>query len=106
VSGEGAALGGAVRAHFGAAPPEVLGVAVSGGSDSLALLHILDDWREEGGPALRVATVDHGLRPEAGAEAAQVARICAGLGIGHDSLRWDGQGATCPMRRGARATGC
>jgi tRNA(Ile)-lysidine synthase len=102
VSGEGAALGGAVRAHFGAAPPEVLGVAVSGGSDSLALLHILDDWREEGGPALRVATVDHGLRPEAGAEAAQVARVCAGLGIGHDSLRWDGQGARGNLPDAAR----
>ena len=92
----------ALRAHFGAAPPATLGVAVSGGSDSLALLHLLHDWREGGGPALRVATVDHGLRAGAKTEAAQVARVCAGLGIGHDILRWDGQGARGNLPDAAR----
>jgi len=92
----------ALRAHFGAAPPARLGVAVSGGSDSLALLYLLHDWQGGGGPALRVATVDHGLRPEAGAEAAQVARLCAGLGIGHDILRWDGAAARGNLPDAAR----
>ncbi|MBC7132945.1 MAG: tRNA lysidine(34) synthetase TilS [Roseovarius sp.] len=87
MTGEGPAHG-TVAAYFAPAPPSVLGVAVSGGSDSLALLHLLHDWRGAGGPALRVATVDHGLRPEAAAEAAAVARLCAGLGIGQDTLRW------------------
>lgn len=84
---------GAVADHFAPAPPRVLGVAVSGGSDSLALLHLLNDWRATGGPLLRVATVDHRLRAEAAAEAAGVARLCAGLGVAHDTLHWTDQEA-------------
>ncbi|SEM61255.1 tRNA(Ile)-lysidine synthase [Roseovarius tolerans] len=76
--------------HFHPGVPGVIGVAVSGGSDSLALLYLLDEWRRDGGPDLRAATVDHGLRAEAAAEAAEVARICAGLGIAHDALTWGG----------------
>lgn len=85
--------------------PDRLGVAVSGGSDSLALLHLLDDWRQVGGPALCVATVDHGLRPEAAAEAAMVARICEGLGLDHRVLTWrdwDGRGNLPAAARQAR----
>ena len=91
---------GAVADHFAPVPPPRLGVAVSGGSDSLALLHLLNDWRGAGGPALRVATVDHGLRPESAAEAAAVARICAALGLAHDTLRWHGEegGGNLPDR--------
>jgi tRNA(Ile)-lysidine synthase len=91
---DGAApLLGALRAHFGANPPARLGVAVSGGSDSLALLHLLSDWRATGGPELRVATVDHRLRAEAADEAAQVARISTALGLAHDTLYWAGHTA-------------
>lgn len=88
MSGGAGPLRAAVAAHFAPAPPARLGIAVSGGSDSVALLHLLDDWRRTGGPPLRVATVDHGLRPEAAAEAAGVARLCAGLGLEHDTLPW------------------
>lgn len=61
-----------------------LGVAVSGGPDSLALLllaHAALLGRVE------AATVDHGLRAESADEAAEVARICAALGIPHATLR-------------------
>ncbi len=88
-----APLLGALRAHFGANPPARLGVAVSGGSDSLALLHLLHDWRATGGPELCVTTVDHGLRAEAADEAAQVAQICTGLGLAHETLHWAGSAA-------------
>lgn len=88
MSGDAGPLLAAVAAHFAPVPPARLGIAVSGGSDSLALLHLLEDWRRAGGPALRVATVDHGLRPAAAAEAAEVARLCSGLGLDHDTLRW------------------
>lgn len=63
-----------------------LGLAVSGGPDSLALLvlaHAALPGRVE------TATVDHGLRPEAGAEAAEVARVCEALGVPHAILPVD-----------------
>jgi tRNA(Ile)-lysidine synthase len=56
-------------------------VAVSGGADSLALLHALRalagprDWR------LAVVTVDHGLRPGSAADAAFVADHAKALGL-------------------------
>ncbi|MEM6481297.1 MAG: ATP-binding protein, partial [Pseudomonadota bacterium] len=46
-----------------------LGVAVSGGSDSLALLVLLAEWGQRYGRPIYAATVDHGLRPEASDEA-------------------------------------
>ncbi|MGB3556816.1 MAG: tRNA lysidine(34) synthetase TilS [Jannaschia sp.] len=58
------------------------GVAVSGGADSLALLLLAHDR----GWVLRAVTVDHGLRPEARAEAIWVGEICAPRGIAHDIL--------------------
>ena len=91
--------------HFAPDRPGILGVAVSGGGDSLALLHLLHDWRSAGGPDLRVATVDHGLRQDAAFEAAGVARICAGLSVAHDTLDWrgwDGAGNLPDRARRAR----
>lgn len=60
-----------------------LGLAVSGGPDSLALLllaHATLPGRVE------VATVDHGLRPESAREAADVARLCEQLVVPHVTL--------------------
>lgn len=67
-------------------------IAVSGGPDSTALLWLAARWRaaRAGGPRLSAATVDHGLRPEAAAEAEAVARLCAGLGLPHRTLAWEG----------------
>lgn len=63
-----------------------LGVAVSGGGDSIALLHIVRDW--SCGRRILVATVDHGLRPESAEEAAQVHRIAKSMGLRHVTLLW------------------
>jgi tRNA(Ile)-lysidine synthase len=90
-----------------------LGLAVSGGGDSVALLHLA----VEAGLTVTVATVDHGLRPEAVAECAAVAEACAALGVAHEVLRWrwDGRGnLQDAARRGrlalladwAKARGC
>jgi tRNA(Ile)-lysidine synthase len=67
-----------------------LGIAVSGGSDSMALMHLLVEWRaaRRRAPALSVLTVDHGLRPESLAEAEAVGRAAAALGLPHTILRW------------------
>lgn len=65
-----------------------LGVAVSGGSDSLGLLHLASDWGNAHGRTVFAATVDHGLRDEAAAEAARVGEICADLGVAHRVLKW------------------
>ncbi|UYH56313.1 tRNA lysidine(34) synthetase TilS [Qipengyuania sp. SS22] len=51
-----------------------MGLAVSGGPDSMALLALAQEMLGDG---IEVATVDHGLRPEAAEECAVVARVCA-----------------------------
>ncbi len=67
-------------------PPGKIGVAVSGGPDSLALL-LLAHAAYPGG--VEAATVDHGLRPESAAEAAWVGQVCADLGLTHATLTLD-----------------
>lgn len=63
---------------------DALAVAVSGGADSFALLHAVV---EAGWPVIAL-TVDHGLRPDAAAEAARVANWCATRNIPHETLVW------------------
>lgn len=79
-----------------------LGVAVSGGSDSLALLYLLHDWASMRGIAIKAATVDHALRPEARAEAEHVAKLCETHGIAHDILTWDPSNHTGNLSMAAR----
>jgi tRNA(Ile)-lysidine synthase len=61
-----------------------LGIAVSGGPDSLALLLLAQAAFPK---RVEAATVDHGLRPESAAEADFVAAICKGLAVVHATLR-------------------
>ncbi|WP_114520666.1 tRNA lysidine(34) synthetase TilS [Altererythrobacter sp. ZODW24] len=60
-----------------------LGLAVSGGPDSMALLLLAHGAIPD---AIEVATVDHGLRSEAAGEAEMVADLCAELGVEHRIL--------------------
>ncbi|WP_298843136.1 tRNA lysidine(34) synthetase TilS [uncultured Roseobacter sp.] len=88
-----------------AGPGGPLGVAVSGGSDSVALLHLLAGHAPVRDAGLSCVTVDHGLRPEAAEEAAFVSQLCSGLGIAHQTLQWrgwDGKGNTQDAARQAR----
>jgi tRNA(Ile)-lysidine synthase len=63
-------------------------VAVSGGSDSTALLLLLHAWAGAEGRALHAVTVDHALRPESANETAKVSRLCQERDIPHDILCW------------------
>ncbi|MEO0751802.1 MAG: tRNA lysidine(34) synthetase TilS [Pseudomonadota bacterium] len=83
-----APLHAALRGFFADTSPDHIAVAISGGSDSLALLSLLQEWRAEGGPRLSAVTVDHGLRPQSSEEAAHVARLCAAWDVPHDTLLW------------------
>lgn len=73
-----------------AAPPGPVGVAVSGGGDSVALLLLAQDWAAREEREIAAVTVDHRLRPDSAAEAAAVAALCAGRGIAHEILVWEG----------------
>jgi tRNA(Ile)-lysidine synthase len=69
-------------------PGAKLGLAVSGGPDSLAMLLLAAAARPGG---VEAATVDHGLRPESRSEAEAVASLCETLGVPHATLaiEWD-----------------
>jgi len=93
----------AVRAWFGAAPPAKLGIALSGGGDSVALLHILARCFDPGQVRLFAATVDHGLRDGSAREAEDAGRQAEALGVPHTILRWRGWDGTGNLQEAARA---
>lgn len=100
-----------------AAPPETLAdfspllrarhvaLAVSGGSDSMALLRLAGHWAATHHPNLRltVLTVDHGLRAASAEEAAAVARWASALQLSHHVLRWEGPKPEAGLQARARA---
>ena len=80
-------------------------LAVSGGPDSTALMWLAARWRKRHrhGPKLMAVTVDHGLRPAARREAADVKRLAKRLGIAHRTLRWTGRKPATGLQEKARA---
>ncbi|MDB5561083.1 MAG: tilS [Hyphomicrobiales bacterium] len=81
-----------------------LGLAVSGGPDSLALMLLVARWRQQLAqpPAIFVYTVDHALRQEAAGEAAMVVREAERLGLPARALRWDGEKPMTGVSEAAR----
>jgi tRNA(Ile)-lysidine synthase len=79
-------------------PDTAIGIAVSGGPDSVALLLLAAEAR----PHLEAATVDHALRPESRAEAEMVASLCERVGVPHTILtaNWSEKPATAIQERG------
>ena len=90
-------------AAFGPITSPVI-LAVSGGSDSTALMHLAA--QKFHADQLYVVSVDHGLRPEAKDEISQVAQQAAKLGLHHQiaNWHWDGQGNLQASARSGRWT--
>ena len=80
-------------------------LAVSGGSDSVALMHLAAAWsrRHDAVPKLTVLSVDHGLRRDAAHEAATVARWARDAGLAHATLQWTAEKPASGLQAAARA---
>ncbi len=68
--------------------PAALGVAVSGGSDSLSLLYLINSWSNKKNLKIIILTVDHNLRNGSADEALYVGKLCNKLGLIHKTLFW------------------
>jgi tRNA(Ile)-lysidine synthase len=84
------------------APYRSLLLAVSGGPDSVALMLLCADWPDRVAHEIAVATVDHGLRTGARAEAEQVADWAQKLGFTHHLLGWIGEKPATRIQERAR----
>ncbi|MGA9657646.1 MAG: tRNA lysidine(34) synthetase TilS [Asticcacaulis sp.] len=76
-----------------------LGVAVSGGGDSVALLQALAEWGQR---PLEVFCVDHGLNPDSRAWTQSVADHACRLGAGFTALYWQGDKPVTGLSAAAR----
>ncbi len=76
-----------------------VGVAVSGGGDSVALLYLLAEWKRR---PLEVFCVDHGLNPHSPEWTQSVARHAAAVGAGFTALRWTGDKPSTGLSAAAR----
>ena len=72
---------GTLRQEGVPVPGSTVLVAVSGGPDSMALLHVLARLAPRLGFTVRAHGVDHGLRAEASEELQLAATLAAGLGV-------------------------
>ena len=78
-------------------------VAVSGGGDSIALMHLLAGWaKKTRRPPPQVLTVDHGLRDGSGADARKVLRWARAAGLKAKALRWSGPRPQSDIEASAR----
>ena len=81
-----------------------MALAVSGGSDSTALMRLTLDWAQAHHTSLTlsVLTVDHGLRPSSAGEARHVGEWAGSLGLPHHVLNWEGEKPSSGLQAKAR----
>ncbi len=86
-------------------PPQRLGIAVSGGGDSVALLCLAAEYAKTVPIEIHAVTVDHGLRQAAKDEVQMVTNLCGTLGVPHHVefwQSWSGEGNLMAQARDAR----
>ena len=86
--------------RHGAAP---VALALSGGGDSMALLHLAHAWAGRRGRKLLALTVDHGLNPDSGAWTEAAGQAARALGVEWRALRWSGDKPHTGLPAAARA---
>ena len=87
------------------APFATIILAVSGGADSMAMMHLVARWSRltpHAGSKLVVATVDHGLREGSRSEAEWVASEAEKLQLAHELLVWTGDKPSTGIQDAAR----
>jgi tRNA(Ile)-lysidine synthase len=77
-------------------------VGVSGGSDSLSLCLLANDWAKAHSGKVIALTVDHGLRPESKSEAETVKSWLQAHAIEHHILTWKGEKPQTRIQEEAR----
>lgn len=81
-------------------------LAVSGGSDSTALMVLVAEWLDHARrdtDTFTVLTVDHRLRPQSAEEASAVAAQASSRGLRHATLVWDGEKPAAGIQAAARS---
>jgi len=81
-----------------------VGLAVSGGADSVALMVLFARWQalRGGGPDALVLGVDHGLRPDSGDDIRKVVTWAQALGLPVRALEWTGAKPETDLQAAAR----
>ena len=65
-----------------------IGLAVSGGGDSIAMLNLASEWSNSKKKVIKVVTVNHNLRNEAKKEAIFTRELVKKMGHNHTILEW------------------
>ena len=81
----------------------IVGVAVCGGPDSLALAILADSWARERFGEICAVTVDHRLRPDSGDEIRRLHGWLAARAIRHEILAWSAYKPPTGIQEAARA---
>jgi tRNA(Ile)-lysidine synthase len=79
-----------------------LGIAISGGADSLALVYLAHTWARAQGKKIIALTVDHKLRPESTQEAISVQHLMHTWEVEHHILTWEGPKPSTRLQEQAR----
>ena len=78
-------------------------LALSGGGDSMALLHLAADWCARRGRRLLALTVDHRLHPDSAAWTAFAGDAARAVGADWRALSWEGPKPSTGLPAAARA---